>query len=147
MGRFYTIDSANERLPEVRAILERLREQRAELIALREELHARRQPPETTANDRPAERAPEGRRARAASEAEALRLRMRGVIDQMEAAVQQLVDWDISLLDIESGLVDFPALANGRQIWLCWRLGEDQIGWWHELEAGFAGRRPLIDLA
>ncbi|MCL6641122.1 MAG: DUF2203 domain-containing protein [Candidatus Rokubacteria bacterium] len=96
--------------------------------------------------------APPGRAARArrqagaASEAEALRLRMRGIIDQMEAAVQQLVDWDISLRDIATGLVDFPALANGRQIWLCWRLGEDEIGWWHELDAGFAGRRPLIDL-
>jgi hypothetical protein len=159
MGRFYTIDSANERLPEVRAILERLREQRAELIALRDELAARQRA------TRPAEEsgaveeggepqsggASEGvrsaRPAKAASEAEALRLRMRGIIDQMEAAVQQLVDWNISLRDIESGLVDFPALANGRQIWLCWRLGEDEIGWWHELEAGFAGRRPLVDLA
>ena len=43
-------------------------------------------------------------------------------------------------------LVDFPALANGRPIWLCWKLGEDDIAWWHELEAGVAGRRPLIDL-
>ncbi len=146
MGRFYTIDSANARLPEVRAILERLREQRAELIALRDELAARRRGG-GGAEGGPAEGARSPRPAKAASEAEALRLRMRGIIDQMEAAVQQLVDWDISLRDIESGLVDFPALANGRQIWLCWRLGEDEIGWWHELEAGFAGRRPLIDLA
>lgn len=146
MGRFYTIDSANERLPEVRAILERLRDQRAELISLRDELAARQgesgRPEESGAGE--GARSP--RRARAASEAEALRLRMRGIIDQMEAAVQQLVDWDISLRDIATGLVDFPALANGRQIWLCWRLGEPEIGWWHELEAGFAGRRPLIDL-
>ncbi|GIW20691.1 MAG: hypothetical protein KatS3mg065_0987 [Chloroflexota bacterium] len=147
MGRFYTIDTANERLPEVRAILERLREQRAELIALRDELAARRRGRGGAEEGGSAEGARSARPAKAASDAEALRLRMRGIIDQMEAAVQQLVDWDISLRDIESGLVDFPALANGRQIWLCWRLGEDEIGWWHELEAGFAGRRPLIDLA
>lgn len=158
MGRFYTIDSANQRLPEVRAILKRLRQQRAELIALRDELAARQRATRPAEEDPAVEGGtPQGssssegvrsaRPAKAASEAEALRLRMRGIIDQMEAAVQQLVDWDISLRDIESGLVDFPALANGRQIWLCWRLGEDEIGWWHELEAGFAGRRPLIDLA
>lgn len=149
MSRFYTIDSANERLPEVRAILERLREQRAQLIALRDELATRQGEaggPEETGSASSREGARSARRAKAASEAEALRLRMRGIIDQMEAAVQQLVDWDISLRDIATGLVDFPALANGRQIWLCWRLGEPEIGWWHELEAGFAGRRPLIDL-
>ncbi|HWP62791.1 MAG TPA: DUF2203 domain-containing protein [Candidatus Binatia bacterium] len=145
MGRFYTIDSANARLPEVRAILERLRQQRAELIALRDELAAR-QGEARPGTSVPGKSGGAHRRAKAASEAQALRLRMRGIIDQMEAAVQQLVDWDIALRDIESGLIDFPALANGRQIWLCWRLGEDEITWWHELEAGFAGRRPLIDL-
>ncbi len=147
MGRFYTIDRANALLPEVRAILERLREQRAELIALRDELAARQREGGPVAGSAAGEGGRRQPRSKAPSEAEALRLRMRGIIDQMEAAVQQLVDWDIALRDIASGLVDFPALANGRQIWLCWRLGEDEIGWWHELEAGFAGRRPLIDLA
>ncbi len=75
-----------------------------------------------------------------------LRLRMQGVIDQMQAAVAELDAWDVVLRDIPSGLVDFPALVSGRQIWLCWRLGEDELGWWHELDAGVAGRRPLIEL-
>ena len=47
---------------------------------------------------------------------------MAGIVSQMEAAVQQLDDWDVTLRDIGSGLIDFPALANGRPIWLCWRL-------------------------
>ena len=64
----------------------------------------------------------------------------------MEAAVRQIDAWGVTLRDIGAGLVDFPALANGRPIWLCWRLGEADIAWWHELEAGVAGRRPLIDL-
>lgn len=148
MGRFYTIDKANERLPEVRVILERLRDQRRELIALRDELAARRRQAEATTPPQPGRRSPASDAAASgtAEEPEAIRLRMRGIIDQMEAAVQQLIDWDITLRDIETGLIDFPALANGRQIWLCWRLGEDEIAWWHELEAGFAGRRPLVDL-
>ena len=52
----------------------------------------------------------------------------------------------ITLREIETGLIDFPALASGRQIWLCWRLGEDDVEWWHELDDGFAGRRALADL-
>ena len=68
------------------------------------------------------------------------------VVRRMASAVRQIDAWGITLRDIGSGLVDFPALANGRPIWLCWRLGEGDIAWWHELEAGVAGRKPLIDL-
>jgi hypothetical protein len=71
---------------------------------------------------------------------------MQGVIDQMQASVSQIDQWGISLRDIESGLIDFPALVTGRQVCLCWRLGEGPIDWWHELGTGFAGRRPLSEL-
>jgi hypothetical protein len=69
-----------------------------------------------------------------------------GAVRRMEAAVRQIDAWGVTLRDIGTGLVDFPALANGRPIWLCWRLGEGDIAWWHDLETGIAGRRPLIDL-
>jgi hypothetical protein len=72
---------------------------------------------------------------------------MQGVIDQMSAAVARIDALGIALRDIESGLIDFPALASGRQIWLCWRLGETDITHWHELEAGFGARRPLAELS
>ena len=49
----------------------------------------------------------------------------------------------ILLRDIDRGLMDFPALADGREIYLCWELGEDEVGHWHELSAGFGGRQPL----
>jgi hypothetical protein len=68
------------------------------------------------------------------------------VVGRMEAFVRRIDAWGISLRDIGTGLVDFPALANGRPIWLCWKLGEGDIAWWHELQAGIAGRRPLIEL-
>jgi hypothetical protein len=68
------------------------------------------------------------------------------VVRRMERAVRRMDAWGITLRDVGSGLVDFPALVNGRPIWLCWRLGEDHITFWHELDAGIAGRRPLIDL-
>jgi hypothetical protein len=48
--------------------------------------------------------------------------------------------------DVEVGLVDWPALHDGREVLLCWRLGEPSVGYWHETEAGYAGRRPVAEL-
>ena len=48
--------------------------------------------------------------------------------------------------DLDMGLLDFPALREGREVYLCWRLGEERIGWWHEVDAGLSGRRPLDDM-
>ena len=78
-------------------------------------------------------------------EARLIRLRMQGVVDQMQASVAKLDGWSITLRDIDSGLIDFPALASGRQIWLCWRLGEDDVDWWHRVDEGFSGRRRLAE--
>jgi hypothetical protein len=72
---------------------------------------------------------------------------MQGVIDRMQAGVVRIDELGITLREIDSGLIDFPALANGRQIWLCWRLGEGDVAWWHELSEGFGGRRALADLS
>jgi len=69
------------------------------------------------------------------------------LIDQMAAGVARIDALGLTLRDIEKGLVDFPALVSGRQIWLCWKLGETSIGWWHGLDTGFDGRRPLAELA
>ncbi len=57
--------------------------------------------------------------------------------------LERLQGWQIELRDISSGLVDFPAVIDGEQAWLCWRLGEVEVGHWHPKDAGLAGRRPL----
>jgi hypothetical protein len=49
----------------------------------------------------------------------------------------------ILLRDPETGLVDFPAEREGRSVFLCWRLGEDEVAWFHEVRSGFGGRKPL----
>jgi hypothetical protein len=45
--------------------------------------------------------------------------------------------------DLESGLIDFPTIWEGREVFLCWKLGEPEVEFWHEIDAGFAGRQPL----
>ena len=61
--------------------------------------------------------------------------------------VQELIDrinaWEIELRDLETGLVDFPAIVDGRPAYLCWRLGEPQVAHWHSPDDGFQGRRRL----
>jgi hypothetical protein len=54
-----------------------------------------------------------------------------------------LQDAGIMLRDIDRGLVDFPSTRDGRDVYLCWELEEDDVGYWHELDAGFNGRHPL----
>ncbi len=58
-------------------------------------------------------------------------------------ALAELEEEGIVLRDPDRGLIDFTALHNGREVLLCWQLGEDELGWWHLPEDGFAGRRPL----
>ena len=57
--------------------------------------------------------------------------------------LDRLREWEIVLRDISTGLVDFPAVINDDEAYLCWKLGEDQIAFWHSPEDGFQGRRPL----
>ena len=149
MARFFDLDEANETIPELRTILETLRDERSQLIALRDEF-ARRTALETTPGDASAERTADDaatRTSESAAERRRLRLRMQGVIDQMQAGVARIDELGVTLREIETGLVDFPALVAGRQVWLCWRLGEGDVEWWHELSDGIGGRRPLIELA
>lgn len=61
-------------------------------------------------------------------------------------ATQELLEaHGVLLKDVDRGLVDFPAVRNGRPVYLCWQLGEGRVAWWHDREAGFAGRQPLSD--
>jgi hypothetical protein len=155
MTRFYGIDEANGALPDVERILLDLRDQRAELIRLRDAVLAASKGDGERGDDESIEREepapspgsdPDARDPEAAAARRLMRLRMQGLIDQMQAGVTRLVEREVTLREIEAGLIDFPALANGRQIWLCWRLGEGDIEWWHELDDGFAGRRRLSEL-
>ena len=148
MAKFFDIDAANGTLPELRTILETLRDERSQLIELRDEF-ARQTALETAqAGEGPSiQPVPPDDDSPRAEERRRLRLRMQGVIDQMQAGVARIDELGVTLREIETGLVDFPALVSGRQVWLCWRLGEDDIAWWHELSDGIGGRRPLVDLA
>lgn len=59
------------------------------------------------------------------------------------SALEEITELGIVVRDPATGLIDFPSEREGEEILLCWRLGEDDIAWWHLPEAGFAGRQPI----
>ena len=65
-------------------------------------------------------------------------------LTKLNRSLSELETLGIQLKDYARGLIDFPSLRDGRVVLLCWQLGEgDAVEWWHETEAGFAGRQPL----
>ncbi|MDE3026353.1 MAG: DUF2203 domain-containing protein, partial [Acidobacteriota bacterium] len=60
--------------------------------------------------------------------------------------VDAIAEHGAEVKDLDEGLIDFPALHRSETVLLCWKLGEDEIRWWHRIEDGFAGRRPVEEL-
>lgn len=65
------------------------------------------------------------------------------LVEQINERLARINDWGVELKGIDDGLLDFPSRRHDRIVYLCWRLGEDHIQWWHEIDTGFAGRQPL----
>jgi len=132
MARYYDIDAANARVEELRPLLEQLRADRDAVALANKELRRLR---ETNGSSKHADEMQEREEE------------IRTLVRRMQASVAQIEAWSVTLRDIETGLVDFPALVSGRPVWLCWRLGEGPIEWWHEHDRGFEDRKPLVELA
>jgi hypothetical protein len=119
--RVFTVEEADAELGELRERLPRLREARDALIA------SSRRISDAVASDGGGVAGSEW-----FSHQEALKVE-----------VLFLADHGILLRDPDTGLVDFPAEREGRRVYLCWKLGEDHVAWYHEATGGFGGRRPL----
>lgn len=126
--RLFTLAEARALLPVLRPIL-------LALQASHRMLHdARRDLSELT---------PEMRSNGSAKLARELEDVVTGAVEALRAGIARIEELGVELKDIQSGLVDFPAQREGRVVYLCWRVDEADIGYWHELDAGAAGRQPL----
>ncbi|HEX9268763.1 MAG TPA: DUF2203 domain-containing protein [Candidatus Limnocylindria bacterium] len=68
------------------------------------------------------------------------------VAREIEGLMREVAALGVEVKDLDNGLVDFLSTRNGEDVYLCWRLGEgDRIAWWHPLDTGFPGRRPLVE--
>ena len=129
--RHFTPDEANAALEHVRPLVERLVAQRAEHIAALERQEELERKIRGNGGG-----IPPAQLADATAEVEAHARRLAKLVDEIN-------EHGAEVKDIETGLIDFPALRNGEMVLLCWQLGEDEIGFWHRADDGFAGRRPL----
>lgn len=123
-ARLFTVESANRALVLVRRIVQDIVTRYADLMALR-----------TRREELAAEVGGERRVTELQAEHQAL-------IESLNALSEELAEIGVELKDW-SGLVDFPAMHEGRRVLLCWRLGEAAVEHWHELDSGFKGRRPI----
>lgn len=133
-AKLFTIDEATAMLPLVRAITRDLSELAQSVIDRRERLAHLLSGRSVTAKD------PYG------SELLAVQKELERDIEKLQAYVEELKELGVEAKGPQ-GLVDFPALMDGRIVYLCWQLGEPEISFWHELDAGFTGRQPLTPAA
>jgi hypothetical protein len=119
--RRFTVDEANARLPDLREALARMREARQVILRSAERVQAA------------VARNGGGREGKEYSDAMSL----------LRDEVERISKDGIILRDVETGLVDFPSERDGRLVYLCWRLGEEQVAFWHDVDTGFPGRRSL----
>lgn len=131
MARYFERESAEALLPVVEPLLREIQQLRAQLAGVEERataLHIR-----ATGNGH-----------LRGDEIEAVRDDAHRLRHEIGARLEKIDEMGVLVKDLDAGLIDFPTLRDGREVYLCWRLGEgDRIAWWHEIEAGFAGRQPL----
>src|SRR5690242_5526608 len=72
-----------------------------------------------------------------------LRIEHQHLAESLKSALNRILETGCIIKDLEVGLLDFPALINNEEVYLCWRLGEDRIRFYHRQNEGFAGRKPL----
>jgi hypothetical protein len=132
VARLFTVAEANRTLPLVRMIVRDIVELFPDVARRRERLADLQSKRRTKPSDDPY--TDEVRQMEAELEVDEERLR---------SYAAELAEIGAELKDPLAGLIDFPALIDGREAYLCWKLDEPQIGFWHGLDSGFAGRQPL----
>jgi hypothetical protein len=76
-------------------------------------------------------------------EAARVRFERERLADSLKEALEKIQSTGCVVKDLDKGLLDFPAIVNNEEVYLCWRLGEKRIRFWHRQDEGFAGRKPL----
>jgi hypothetical protein len=128
-SRLFTLDEAIVLLPTVRQLITEIQSAKAEMDRQTAELERLM--------------GLTGGNGHLAADIASTREEVQSTATRLQRLIEELDGIGVELKGIDEGLVDFPSERDGRVINLCWRMGEDTIAWWHELDTGFAGRQPL----
>jgi hypothetical protein len=126
--KLFTLGEANALLPRVTPLLITLRESKEQLDAASAALD--RFTPAMRGNGH-------------GMDAMSLERQIADLIAGIAPLLREIAELGIEIKDLNQGLIDFPSVRDGRVVYLCWRLGEGEISYWHDLDAGFAGREPI----
>jgi len=124
MSRYFTLSQAREALSEIRPLIDEIQNIRQEILARRPDVWP------------VVEHAAGNGGSQAAS-------KLVVEFERLDTLVHQVLATGTLVKDINLGLLDFPALRDGREVYLCWKWGESDIEFWHEVDAGYAGRQPI----
>jgi len=132
LEQFYTVRDANAKLPDLTRLLQEMQALGLQLAEIQGRGAVVKEKIKTNGDHNPSEDVMLAQSERSLEEA-------------LQLAIAQLAEWNIQLKDLQRGLVDFPARLEGRTVFLCWELGEQEVAFWHETDTGFGGRRPIDD--
>lgn len=133
--KFFTVSEANSRLPLVKAIVN-------DVMVLYKDLQERSERLEAIKRTRGSNPPREG--SLYAEEVEQTEAELEKDFEKLRAFEEELEELGVELKDRSLGLIDFPTLIDGREAYLCWRAGEEEVAYWHELNAGYGGRQMLL---
>ncbi|MFO0960150.1 MAG: DUF2203 domain-containing protein [Isosphaeraceae bacterium] len=133
--KYFTVEDANKALPLVRVIVQDIVEQYQKVADLKQRLGAVTRTHERDRRRRQEQDVYAEELAQTGATLEAEETTLRGFLDELDRLGVELKGAD--------GLCDFPARMEGRDVYLCWRLGEAEVRYWHDIDAGFAGRKPI----
>jgi hypothetical protein len=135
--RHFTIAEANALVPALEARFGKVMQLRAQLRSAYEALERVGEPPTPESLERGD--GPEPTRK--------LRGRFRALLEALTEELAAVEELGVTVKDLDIGLCDFLGEREGRDVWLCWQYGEKKVEFWHELDGGFSGRRPLVESA
>ena len=125
MSQFFTLEQANEALKLIRPLMEDIQAIRQRILAS--------QPEAWPAIEKSVGNG--GNRALS---------NLVQDFELLDALVHRILETGVQIKDVNLGLLDFPAWRDGREVYLCWKFGEGDIAYWHEVDAGFAGRQSIV---
>ncbi len=123
-AKYYTLDEANAALPQVKQLMAQVQEARSEIIRLRPDVWPVLQ-----------KAAQNGGNAAAGE--------VYICFNKLETGVKGILGMGILFKDIDMGLIDFLSMRHGREVYLCWKHGEDELAFWHDVNAGYGARQPI----
>jgi hypothetical protein len=124
MPRYFTVEEANATLAVIRPLMDEVQDIREEVLRTQPDVWPVIQKAAGNGGSRAASLLAQN-------------------FERLDKLVHQILDTGAILKDINTGLLDFPSIRDNHEVYLCWRHGEERIEYWHEIDAGFAGREPL----